>query len=133
MSAIVDMARSCVGTPFVHQGRRQGVGLDCAGLVVVSIRAAGFDVTDVAGYSRLPHRGRLEHVLDGQDKMATVDKSAITFGDILLMRIGREPMHLAVYAGKTIIHAYQVVGKVCEHELDAEWKSRIVKVYRAIM
>lgn len=31
---IVCSARKRIGTPFKHQGRKAGVGLDCIGLVV---------------------------------------------------------------------------------------------------
>ena len=38
---IVNAARECVGTPFRHQGRVLGVGLDCAGLVLMPFSAVG--------------------------------------------------------------------------------------------
>ena len=39
---MIAAARACIGTPFHHQGRRPGAGLDCIGLIVIALRAAGF-------------------------------------------------------------------------------------------
>lgn len=125
--AAVAAARACLGTPFQHQGRQPGVGLDCVGLCVIAARAAGAEVDDVLGYSRRPHRGRLEHQLALQRclQLAPVDQA-----DFALMRFAREPMHLAVLAGDTIIHAFAQVGRVVEHGLAPEWRARIVTGYR---
>lgn len=35
-------ARSYIGTPFVHQGRQPGLGLDCVGMVFCAFLAAGW-------------------------------------------------------------------------------------------
>ena len=38
--------------------------------------------------------------------------------------------HLAIFAGETIIHSWSSPGKVCEHRIDAVWRSRIIAAYR---
>jgi cell wall-associated NlpC family hydrolase len=128
---IVAAARECLGTPFAHQGRVVGVGLDCAGVAVHAVRAAGFDVMDVPGYGRTPNKGHLAAALDGQPALErvfnTADRAA---GDILLMRFLGEPQHVGVCTGSGIIHAYEAVGGCCEHDICAKWAARIVRVYR---
>ena len=125
---IIAAARSCLGTPFVHQGRIPGVALDCAGLVIAVAQAVGADYCDVQGYSRTPSRQQLERALDDQPcLMRVTDRQP---GDVLLMRFAGDPQHLAIYAGGTIIHSYEGVGQVCEHDLDAAWSARIRRVYR---
>lgn len=128
---VVAAARECLGTPFAHQGRVVGVGLDCAGLAVHAVRAAGVDVLDFAGYGRTPNKGHLAASLDAQPMLERVhnisDRAA---GDILLMRFLGEPQHVAICTGPGIVHAYEAVGTCCEHDLCAKWVQRIVRVYR---
>lgn len=127
---ILAAARECIGTPFRHQGRVCGVAIDCAGLVVHVATRLGLDYCDVRGYSRIPGSGALASALDAQPCLVVArDMQA---GDVLLMRFVSEPQHLAIYAGDTIIHAYQNAGKCCEHRLDDLWRNRIVAGYRFI-
>lgn len=125
---ILAAARSCLETPFRHQGRIPGRSLDCAGLAVVALQSVGIPVDDVRGYSRLPHKGRLQAALDAQPALERV--TDIQAGDILLMKFGSEPQHLAICAGETIIHAYEQAGKTCEHGFTDEWRNRVVRAYR---
>ena len=134
---IVAAARALIGTPFVHQGRRPRVALDCAGLVVAVADEVGIAALDQRGYGRRPSNGLLESALDGQPCLARIAPSEMQPGDVLLMRVVRDPQHLAIFAGynpmcesETIIHAEIGAGKVCEHRLDDTWRSRIVRVYR---
>lgn len=131
---IVSAARTCLGTPFRHQGRIAGVGLDCAGVVVEVAKAIGSNPIDVSGYGRVPVNGQLESVLDTQTDLERVlDISTRRAGDILLLRFSGEPQHLAVLTdNNTIVHSYEAVGKCCEHRLSSVWAARIVRVYRFV-
>jgi cell wall-associated NlpC family hydrolase len=82
------------------------------------------------GYGRIPHKGLLKSVMDSQPAVVKVDKSDLQPGDLLLMRFVKEPQHIAIYAQPTIIHAYEAVGKVCEHDFSDEWQRRVIAVYR---
>ena len=125
---IIAAARSCLGTPFKHQGRIPGLALDCAGLVVAVAKSIGVECADVQGYSRSPSRGALESSMDTQPCFERVtDRQP---GDVLLMRFTGEPQHLAIFTGENIIHSYMQAGKVCEHILDDVWANRIVRTYR---
>lgn len=129
---IVAAARACLGTPFHHQGRQPGVGIDCAGLVIVAARAAGFDPVDLPGYGRRPHGGALESAIAIQPGLDAAPIDDLADGDVLLMRFKTEPQHLAIYAEGGIIHAYESVGRVVEHRLDESWRARIVSAHRFV-
>ena len=125
---IIAAARECLGTPFAHQGRINGLALDCAGLIIHVAKTLDLQHVDHSGYARLPGNGLLESALDNQPGLTRV--SELQPGDIFLMKFSGDPQHLGIYAGDTIIHAYQPVGKVCEHGLTDAWRRRIVRVYR---
>ena len=126
---IVAAARALIGTPFRHQGRSDK-GLDCAGVLITVARALGVEVVDVDGYSRRPSCGLLEATLDAQPALRRVGLAGMQAGDLLLMRFHGAPQHLGIFTGENLIHSYSAVGKVCEHRLNAEWRARIVRVYR---
>jgi cell wall-associated NlpC family hydrolase len=126
----ISAARECLGTPFLHQGRLKGVGLDCAGLGVIVAQSIGAKHRDLKAYGRDPYKGLLKETLDNQQGLKRVKRDSMLPGDLLLLRFGRQPQHLAIYTGTTIIHAYETVGMVCEHSLDERWLARIIGVYR---
>ena len=127
---IINAARACLRTPFAHQGRLPGIALDCAGLIVHVAQAIGADYRDQQGYSLTPS-GALEQALDEQPCLTYLDDTTDRQpGDVLLIRIGRDPSHLAIYTGPTMIHAYEPVGFVCEHDMTPQWARRITAVYR---
>ncbi len=127
-AAIIAAARECIDTPFMHQGRILNRALDCAGVAVHAARSMGMEVQEPAADGSLPNAAMLECWLDRQP---FIERAAVPqAGDLLLMRFTGEPQHLAVFTGENIIHAYQAVGRVVEHVLDAKWRRRIVRVYR---
>lgn len=124
----ITAARSYIGTPFQHQGRLPGVGLDCAGVIVCAAKAGGFSVSDVTGYATVPSGGLLEQaVLDHCERIML---DATQTGDIMLFKFLYEPQHLAIFDNGMLIHAYNSVGKVVENGFDAVWHSRLVGCYR---
>lgn len=127
---IVAAARELIDTPFRHQGRAPGVGLDCAGVFVLVCRAFGLPVEDEPAYGRNPYKGLLEKCVARQPFMTKVPKDEAREGDILLMRFDGEPQHIAIHAGETMIHSYEHVGRVVEHRISSMWRARIVHVYR---
>jgi len=129
---IITTARAAIGVPFRHQGRTLR-GLDCVGLLVFVCDRMGVAVADRDGYPERPSNGLLEgafseHVASGV--LQRIEVTKMQPGDFLMMRFGREPQHLAILAGDTIIHSYMTVKQVCEHRFDARWRSRVVAVYR---
>lgn len=130
--AIIDAARECLETPFLHQGRLPHKGLDCAGLLVHCFQSVRVPYDDSRGYPRHPYRGLIKSILDHQPSLMTVRDSALFPGAVLLMAIHREPQHVAIYTGSTIIHSYSGIGRVVEHHLDPRWEKRIKRVYQIV-
>ncbi len=125
---MIAAARACAGTPFHHQGRAPGVGLDCIGVIVVALRATGMDVRDRTDYGRRPDGKSLVAALEahGAKPVATIEA-----GDILLFRYDCQPQHVALATGSdTMIHAFAPAGKVVETLIGDYWRRRLVGVYR---
>jgi cell wall-associated NlpC family hydrolase len=129
---IISLARETLGTPFRHQGRQAGRGLDCIGVAAYICDAAEIPYIDKSGYSREPSHGLLESGLENQPGLVSVALADMAPGDLLLMRFAGDPQHIAIHAGETIIHAFEKSGKVVEHGLTDYWRSRIVRVYRFV-
>lgn len=125
---LLTAARSYIGTPFRHQGRLPGLGLDCAGLVVAAVKECGLNCDDVAGYGRSPYRGLLEKTLQAQKILQPIADPEL--GAILLFKIRHDPQHLALCAGETIVHSYETIGRVVEERLTPFWLDRLVACYR---
>jgi NlpC/P60 family putative phage cell wall peptidase len=127
-STMIAAARSCLGTPFHHQGRSPGVGLDCIGLIVIALRAAGFTVHDRADYGRRPDGKSLVAALHAHGAHPVPTLAA---GDIVLFRYDGQPQHAALATGPDrMIHSFAPAGKVVETALGAYWRRRLIGIYR---
>lgn len=136
---IVAEARRWVGTPYRHQARLMGLGVDCVGLIVgVGLDLGILDLDDEKfrpweNYARTPNpakmRQGLEFFLD------PIGESEALIGDIcwLEWRAGL-PMHLAILSDldgrPAMIHAAGDIGSCVEHDLDAGWHDQIVSYWR---
>ena len=128
-------ARTYLDPPvrFRHQGRSRR-GVDCAGLLLVSMAAIGRPIVDLEAYGREPLGDGLREMLIA-NLGESVPKDGMRPGDVVLMRFRGEPTHVALlgdylYGGCSLIHAYAAVKKVVEHRIDAEWLDNIVEVFR---
>jgi cell wall-associated NlpC family hydrolase len=124
---IVEVARRCLGTPFRHQGRLPGVGLDCVGLLVVVARECGITYRDERSYSRMPNGVTLmDRLLESCDQHATAEDALP--GSVLVFEFlgPKWPQHVGIRTDRGFIHTYGRIGKVCEHGYDAEWRGRTV-------
>lgn len=129
-------ARSFVGTPFLHQGRRKGHGVDCVGLVLCVAEDLGlvdrdgrkFLRADYYDYGMQP-AGRFVHD-ECAKRLIVKPQSDLTAGDVLSLRVPHLPTHTAIVAlrGEAlyIIHAYNGAGSVVEHILSEPWRRRII-------
>lgn len=127
---VIAAARQCIGTPFHHQGRLAGVGLDCIGLVVHALRAVGMTVQDQTNYGKQPDGSALAEALLAHGAI-TVPSEERKGGDILLFRFHDEPQHVALATEKNdFIHAYAPAGKVVAVSLNEVWRRRLWGVYR---
>ena len=135
---LVEAARKYLGVPFVHRGRSRQ-GLDCAGLIKLSLEDIGFPVQDYLLYGRTPHNGELERTIEARlgpaVAIAPVRSSQLHVGDVVLVRYRVEPHHVAIvtdypYGGLAVIHTDGHTGRVVEHRLAEDMVRRITHVFR---
>lgn len=133
-SSIVHAARSWLGTPYQHQARLRGVGVDCIGLVIGVARSLGLVAPefDINGYSRQPAPAILMAACEKH--MQPVPLTRIQAGDVIVTRFERDPCHFAIVADYyhgghlSMIHAANRAGGkggVIEHRLDPINRARI--------
>ncbi|MEJ6846758.1 hypothetical protein [Sinorhizobium fredii] len=138
----VHEARKCVGTPYRHQGRLIGVGLDCVGVILHTMQASGCDLMGFEDYPYGPvptghFKRTLDQYLDCVWDKETASQPFFPYlknGDILAMAWKTRPMHCGIAAvgehGWNVIHSHADSEKVVEHRLDDVWAARVTQLYR---
>ena len=110
-SNVAERARSLVGCRYRPQGRRPELGLDCIGLV-----CAAFDIPADAIPQDYRLRGgsigRLTRQLDRFFK--PIGAEDVRAGDVLLLRVADEQLHLAIQAERGFIHADAALRVIVE-------------------
>ena len=124
---VLSEARSWIGTPYHHQARLKGHGVDCAQLVIGVGQNLGLIPSypnRYMNYGRIPRpdfmRARL---IEFMDQISFEESKP---GDILWMgwRKGL-PMHLGIitdHNGRGIIHSFFQAGKVVETVLTLDFE-----------
>lgn len=126
-------ARRYLGVPFLHQGRNPAIGIDCVGLLVLAARDCGLNdlaAHDLTSYARNPAKGELERRL----RAALSPVSEPIPGDVVSISYHGQTRHVAIVGERngrlTLIHTASNVGRVVEHGLTDQWRSRITGIYR---
>lgn len=126
---IVNEARAWIGTPFHHQARAKGHGVDCIGLVVGVGHALGFSIEDKTNYARFPDGVTLAAELARQ--FYPVPDEDLQAGDILLFALSKLPRHVALYVGGgRMVHATSLVSRCVEVDYDKSWQRALRGVFR---
>lgn len=137
---IVAEARTWLGTPYRHQARLKGVGVDCDGLIIGVARDLGIVAPefDVQGYARQPDGQTL--LAYCREFMTEIPVASMQPGDVPVLchprTRGRVAGHMGIlgdylYGGLSLIHSEgNSHRKVVEHRLDGETRSRIVAAFR---
>lgn len=137
-SQLVDEARTWLNTPFVHQDRTKGMGVDCVNFIAAVAEESGatVDVEFERNYRRHADGLTMLALLhDYLEPVAAVD--AARRGDVLVLcdehlRQPKIPRHLMILTELEpywkAIHASQL--GVREHRLDLQFKRRIHSVWR---
>lgn len=127
----VEIARTYLGTKWVHQGRSRN-GLDCIGLVEVAF--SDYSLPDWTDYDRNPSGGLLEK--RAREALGPpVPLASMRPNDIVLMAFPRVVRHVGIVGdhpdgGLTLIHTYRSINRVCEHRIDDRWHGLIRYVHR---
>lgn len=123
-------AMSYVGTPYRHQGRSPGTGLDCIGIVVCALQSIGIPVNDRRSYRDVPHHSMLR---EGVERHGCVEvKQPPKRGDIMLfwMRHKRLVIHCGVCVGKGREMIHVEAGRCVESVPLRLWLPQLSSVFR---
>ena len=123
----VATVRSFEGTPFHHQGRTPGVGMDCPGPIIVACWMLGLKPRsfDVRGYESEPDGHTLKALCD--EHMEPVSLEQAREGDVILAAFDKDamrPRHLGVLIDPTPSRRYWVQAEGRAHK--KVMKSRLV-------
>ena len=117
--------RSYIGTPYHHQGRLPGVGMDCPAPLICAawehgIKPRTFDVT---AYPREPDGSTLRRLCD-QNLEAIHFDDAIA-GDVLLCKFnGGRPRHLGILSGDDPNRRYWIEAE--SHKFKRVMEARLI-------
>ena len=130
---VVTEARKWIDTPYHHQGRLIGVGVDCVGLIIgicEELCTESYDSKSYTRYRRCPPRGK--GMLRDLDRVCGEGKETAEPGDIAVFWMNgrnKRAQHLAVVSDYGLIHTHSRAGKVVEHKFSAWWKNRLIGYY----
>lgn len=120
----VERARALVGTRFRPQGRSQ-TELDCVGVILSTFQIARDAV-------RTDYRLRGDHQLEIKQRLKehfrVVSTSQMRPGDVMLLEVAKEQLHLAVRTDLGFVHAHARIGRVVETPGLPDWP--LLGVYR---
>ena len=123
----IEIARQYIGTPFHHQGRVKGEGIDCVGLLICVFKDIGIVPLNWDS-------NRYETRNDGIELHKTllefcyeIPLDKIRPGDIVTIIVTESPQHLGLISNYGII---QCIKKVSEHRITERLKKRFHKSYR---
>lgn len=124
---VVDEARTWVGVRYLHQGRSR-LGIDCIGLVLEIGKALELlpPELDDTNYSRLPTSGRLLEEISARCSVAPRAEP----GTLVVISWSRDPYHVAICTGPTLIHSNATIGKVVEHGYRHPWPGLTQSIWR---
>ena len=128
---IIDKAREYIDTPFIHQARKKGIGVDCIGLIVgvgKELELIDYDHTVYHRYS------------DGNDLMFHMRKVFVEIdvkdrqpADVVIYWVDpstKHPQHVGILTDIGIIHTYDRVKKVVETHSFPTWDARITHAFQ---
>ena len=140
---IIADARSYVGTPFHHQQRVPGVGMDCVAIPICIAEKRRLHYEDFRAYGREADGMKLEELLAKCCKPVALDQ--IQAGHILLFWIQRRNFfqHVGLYTGDgRMVHAHALLtgGQVREETLapqpgeqrTIDWTKRLISAWEMV-
>lgn len=133
-NAIETEARKWLGTPYHHQARIRGAGVDCIMLLCEVYHACGLiPYEDPRPYPMDWHLNRSEEMYLGGIEKYGVKVETPQKGDIALYQFGRTISHGAIVLDwPTIIHSYRGEGVVLANGLGGAMAGRLRGFWRLI-
>jgi cell wall-associated NlpC family hydrolase len=112
----VATVRGYIDTPYHHQGRLPGLGLDCPGPLICACWHLGIKPRsfDVQGYGRSPDGHTLQRLCE--EHMQRIREDEASAGDVLLIRFGQGmPQHLGILTDANPLRRYWVEAEGYRH------------------
>ncbi len=120
-------ARELIGTPWRHQGRKRGLGVDCIGVPIYVLNQLGIKKDLPVTYPRSPD-GTMKQKIESVCQPINLQPSAL-----LVFEISTVSAHCGIVSsymdGWGLIHAWDLVGEVVEHRLTSNWLRKVVGCY----
>lgn len=132
--AILDEARTWIGTPYRHQASKKGEGADCLGLIRGVYRELIMPEPPIPAYTPNWDEANGEDLLltGFREHLEEVPAGTREAGTVLVFRMGLGSLvkHAAFCTDKdTLIHAYW--GRsVCETRLVPWWNRRVCAAFK---
>jgi cell wall-associated NlpC family hydrolase len=133
---VVKLARNALGTPWRHQGRLAGHGLDCVGLLVYVARELELEGGNHSNtnYGHFPDQGRVMYELG--EYLDPIEFADVMPGDVALVADdGTHSVHTGILAvdatgALTMIHAAAKNRRVVEQLFDEDLRRKFRRAYR---
>lgn len=123
--AYAERARSLVGGPYRPQGRDPLQGIDCVGLCIIAYQLpieSGRNDYRLRG----DHRAELQRALTGHFRR--ISSKATRAGDLLLVAVAPDQLHLAVLTTNGFVHADARLRRIVETPGEPDWP--LIAAYR---
>lgn len=134
VAALLSVARSWQGTPFLANSCAKGCGVSCQKLAAAVYRECGcvdINVPEVPmSHARFSRRPMLEPFVDSLPQFAPTDDGVLP-GDLLGFRIGSTVHHCGIcLPGGQFVHAMHGLGVLFSALTDPTWSTRLACVWR---
>lgn len=126
-SELIRVGRTYIGTPFLHQGRVKGEGIDCVGFLICLFKEVGIIQSDwdFTRYNYFNDGEKIhEYILNWGDEISI---NLIKPGDVVRLKMYENAQHAGLISDYGLIH---VLKKTCEHSINDKWQKRICQAYR---
>lgn len=119
MSRVIEVARSWLGTSWMHNQKVKGIGVDCIGFLFAVAEECGYDLPSIpSNYPRTALDDGIRKYLDAN----LIPCEEIKAERVLLFQYAGFNNHVAIAtSANSIIHASYTHKKVVEHPLDGIW------------
>ncbi len=129
---LIDEARTWLGTPWKHNQRVKGHGIDCVNFLHEIASVSGIELPAIPKrYTRNVVGNSISSYLSQVFKPITL--AQCQSGDILVFHWGNTGHHVGIVTGTTpcitFIHADNSLGSVVEQNLDTVLLTRLIEQY----
>ena len=129
MQNLIDSARTWINTPWQHNQRIKGIGVDCVNFLSAIAHESGLNIEEIPeSYGRTAIDNQIEEYL--KRNFTLKNSLEIEENNIILYTFSGYKNHVALATSPTtIIHANSRVGKVVEHQIDGIWLKFIASIW----